>query len=75
MVRGVGLHVNTTAHFSSICTEMFPCVQVRSFFGKHQDSAGIERSMRLEAEQSIERNIEWISHSRDDIVSWLRQRY
>jgi len=47
--------------------------QVKSFFAEHQDS-GIERSTRLEVEQSIVRNIDWMSRSRDDIVNWLRHR-
>ena len=56
------------------CSETRPCVlQVKSFFAEHQDS-GIERSTRVEVEQSIVRNIDWMSRSRDDIVYWLRHR-
>jgi glutamyl aminopeptidase len=46
-------------------------LEVEAFFAKYPD-AGTGERFRQEALQSIRTNIDWLSRSRDEIITWLR---
>jgi len=47
--------------------------QVKSFFDEHGDDE-VVKTIRCEAEEIVERNIAWMTRSRDDVFTWLIHR-